>query len=421
MRKGRLFVAGLAAIASLGACDGPTVLRLRIRTDYLVPEELQAVRVIVHPEGAFAPDPTVDPPFTLDQTFTLERVDEEGVLLDVVPFAPLGDPDGRRVRIDVTPMFAPGAGCPAGVGYQAASIVAAFVPGQLDEVPIPIVRSCCRDACPPLTYCLRGTCAPEDGRCDERFAGVTYACGVGVCEETVDLCVQGEVNEDCVERPQQLDRCPVAEASRDGDCDGTMDTMAVAATYRDRDGDTYGDANDITEACNPRPGYASRAGDCDETRASVHTDAVETCNALDDDCDERVDEGVTRSCNLGCEDGREYCTAGAFGGCDAREPTVEICNGIDDDCNGRTDEDRTLAIGCDAVCTPLCVGSSTNEFACTFLGCGTFSCDPETQVRPCCRPNGTRGSFPPCPSPLVVQTFRTDRLSPGDPVWCCYP
>ncbi|MBX7190419.1 MAG: VWA domain-containing protein [Sandaracinaceae bacterium] len=55
---------------------------------------------------------------------------------------------------------------------------------------------------------------------------------------------------------------------------------------------------------------------------------VETCNAMDDDCDEGIDEGLT-------------CT----GGCTPTGP--ETCNGVDDNCNGTIDEaDPMLGAPC---------------------------------------------------------------------------
>lgn len=383
------------AIGCVCACDAPTVLRVRITTDYRVPDELEAVRVVVHPDEPFAPDPSAVPPFTLDQVFPLDRVDDRGRLLDIVPSAALGDADGRRVRIEVGPIFAPGSGCPTGVAYQAASLVGTFARGELDELPVPIVRRCCREACPELTYCLHGACAPEDGRCDARFDGIVYTCGEGVCLQEVPLCVQGEVNEVCAENPSRLDLCPIVEAPFDGDCDAIGDTMVATTLYRDLDGDGYGQDTDVVDACNPRPDYAPRPGDCDDAIPTAHPDAVEACNRIDDDCDGLGDEGFDLAtdpqncgaCDRACAfpNATPRCSAGTCrlatcltGFVDAdRDPTNgcetactptggEVCNRVDDDCNGSVDDglaencDNGIDDDCDGLVDECSIGCTWN-------------------------------------------------------------
>ncbi len=63
----------------------------------------------------------------------------------------------------------------------------------------------------------------------------------------------------------------------------------------------------------------------------------ETCNNMDDDCDGTIDEGITRACGQGTCQGIETCSKGVFGGCTAPASGVEICNGLDDDCDGVKD------------------------------------------------------------------------------------
>ena len=68
------------------------------------------------------------------------------------------------------------------------------------------------------------------------------------------------------------------------------------------------------------------------------------CNARDDDCDGKVDEGLTCSCQV-----------------------FELCNGVDDDCDGIIDENPSgVGVSCGSnvgVCTPgtiQCVDPDTN-------------------------------------------------------------
>ncbi|MBL8683179.1 MAG: peptidoglycan DD-metalloendopeptidase family protein [Myxococcales bacterium] len=74
----------------------------------------------------------------------------------------------------------------------------------------------------------------------------------------------------------------------------------------------------------------------------------ETCNNRDDDCDGRVDDGISRACYTGpagtagrgiCRQGTQTCSAGSFGACAGQVvPRAETCNRMDDDCDGMVDE-----------------------------------------------------------------------------------
>jgi hypothetical protein len=84
----------------------------------------------------------------------------------------------------------------------------------------------------------------------------------------------------------------------------------------------------------------------------------EVCNNFDEDCDDLLDEGLTRACytgprdtlNIGiCAPGQQSCVDGRWGGlnndddwtvdiCEGEVvPMEEICNGADDDCDGNVD------------------------------------------------------------------------------------
>ena len=80
-------------------------------------------------------------------------------------------------------------------------------------------------------------------------------------------------------------------------------------------------------------GYREAPG----TSCSTCSPSAESCNGRDDDCDGRTDEGVTRSCSTACGGGREACSGGSWGACDAPTPSPERCNGRDDDCDGTPD------------------------------------------------------------------------------------
>ena len=75
--------------------------------------------------------------------------------------------------------------------------------------------------------------------------------------------------------------------------------------------------------------------DCDDADPAVFPGAVELCNAIDDDCDGSVDDGIDA-------DGDGFPGCGGSD-CDDGDPAVfpgatEQCNGVDDDCDSAIDE-----------------------------------------------------------------------------------
>jgi hypothetical protein len=80
----------------------------------------------------------------------------------------------------------------------------------------------------------------------------------------------------------------------DNDCDGTSDEEPSDGTtyYADADGDGYGDGDGVV-ACAVPEGYAGASGDCDDADAEINAEAVEVCDAADNDCDGTTDVDAT--------------------------------------------------------------------------------------------------------------------------------
>ncbi len=70
-------------------------------------------------------------------------------------------------------------------------------------------------------------------------------------------------------------------------------TPCTAETwFADGDGDGFGDPVVTTTACEAPEGYTDSWTDCDDLDANVHPGAIETCNEIDDDCNDLVDDGA---------------------------------------------------------------------------------------------------------------------------------
>lgn len=201
-------------------------------------------------------------------------------------------------------------------------------------------------------------------------------------------------------------------ANTDEDCDGQADDADTGGAagkqtwYRDVDGDGYGNSAGGTQLrCHPDAGYVATNNDCDDSNSAIHPGvslyfdvdddgyggsgsspvdcatvsnisdystnnldcndfdpaihpgAIETCNGIDDDCDNQIDEGVTIITWYADADGdtfgnpsvhQDACTAPVGyvangddcndGNAAVNPGATEICNGIDDDCDASVDE-----------------------------------------------------------------------------------
>src|SRR6185503_6694107 len=65
-------------------------------------------------------------------------------------------------------------------------------------------------------------------------------------------------------------------------------------TYRDGDGDGYGDPGVSLASCDGSlsAGYVADASDCSDFSASTHPGAIEVCDGLDNDCNGTADDGI---------------------------------------------------------------------------------------------------------------------------------
>jgi hypothetical protein len=147
----------------------------------------------------------------------------------------------------------------------------------------------------------------------------------------------------------------------DNNCDGEIDDDLLQIFYVDADGDGHGNGDYSIEACTQPSGYVEAADDCDDGNRWAHdSDASEICDALDNNCNGQIDEGVTQA-YYADEDQDGYGDQGNSlsacslpegyvsdsSDCDDRSDqaqhldTPELCDGIDNNCDGQIDESVT--------------------------------------------------------------------------------
>jgi Putative metal-binding motif len=68
----------------------------------------------------------------------------------------------------------------------------------------------------------------------------------------------------------------------------------LGLSYRDVDGDGFGDPNSSISVCVglAPAGYVADNSDCNDANPAVHPGAAEVCNGIDDNCDGQIDEDV---------------------------------------------------------------------------------------------------------------------------------
>jgi hypothetical protein len=235
----------------------------------------------------------------------------------------------------------------------------------------------CQSAVQPSAEVCNAVDDDCDGQTDEGLSGGACSAGIGACQSSgQQVCVGGMFV--CGATPGQP-QTEICGNGVDEDCDGIVcicNPTAEVCDGADNDCDGQIDEGLTGGSCSLGLGACAATGQQVCQNGAWACGAVqgqpspESCNAVDDDCDGQVDEGlVSGSCSAGagaCQSaGQLVCSAGSFV-CDAvpGQPQAEIqCNGIDEDCNGSD----LCAPACDP-CAPQ-YNPYTQVLACSGVTC----------------------------------------------------
>ena len=79
----------------------------------------------------------------------------------------------------------------------------------------------------------------------------------------------------------------------DNNCNQMVDEgLTFLNYYRDNDNDGFGDNSMLLSACSAPTGFVLNNTDCDDTNASIFPGNSESCDGIDNNCNQEIDEGV---------------------------------------------------------------------------------------------------------------------------------
>ncbi|MCB9794199.1 MAG: hypothetical protein H6741_15905 [Alphaproteobacteria bacterium] len=252
------------------------------------------------------------------------------------------------------------------------------VGGDCDDADA-AVNSAAQEVCDDIDNDCDGAVDDADDSLDASTGATFYADGDGDGYGDADAALQAceapsgavEDSSDCDDgdatvNPGATEVCNDVDDDCDGavdDADDSLDVSSGASWYADSDGDGYGDAAALTQACEAPSGAVSDSSDCDDGDAAVNPAASEVCDGVDNDCDGDVDDAdasldlSTQSTWYDDSDGDGYGDASLSSqACDAPSGAVadatdcddsdsgvnpgetDDCDGVDNDCDSAVDE-----------------------------------------------------------------------------------
>jgi hypothetical protein len=215
-------------------------------------------------------------------------------------------------------------------------------------------------------------CDGIDNDCDRETdedpvdAGTRCTAGVGDCQRAgVEVCVRGRL--ECNAQPGQ-GRAEICDG-RDNDCNGRIDDDGrngplIVACYDGAPATrNVGQCSDGEATC--------RNGELSQCEGQVLPALRESCDNIDNDCDRETDEAPVLGTGLPCSEGDGECRERGATLCrdgeiecsaEPGQPQQEVCDNLDNDCDERTDEGGVCdGPDCEEGCNVLATCAATAE------------------------------------------------------------